>query len=313
MNGRAGVNQPVECVRARPLLGTLVEIAATGRHVDAVQSAISQAFDAVEQVHQLMSYHADGSDISLINREAYARAVTVNAQTAEVLAAAYQFAKASAGLFDISVAPTLTKLGFLPKREGMPRISGQGNWQHVVVSDNQVRLTRQLRIDVSGIAKGYAVDRAIAALQSAGMVSGRVNAGGDLRVFGDVAQTIHTRHPGDPVQLLPLVEFAMGAAATSAGYYAQRRHQGRWVTPLINPHTRQAAGVQRSVTVLAADCMTADALTKVVHADPAAALPVLQQFNARAIMIETDAATGECKLFDTEDHAAQQSPTRLIA
>ncbi|BBP01506.1 FAD:protein FMN transferase [Sulfuriferula nivalis] len=311
MNARVIVNQPVECVRARPLLGTLVEIAATGTHADAVQSAISLAFEAVEQVHHLMSYHADDSDISLINREAYKYAVTVNAQTAEVLTAAYQFAKASAGLFDISVASTLTKLGFLPKREGMPRISGQGNWQHVVVTGNQVRLTRQLRIDVSGIAKGYAVDCAIAALQSAGMVSGRVNAGGDLRVFGDVTQTIHTRHPDDPVQLLPLVDLATGAAATSAGYYAQRRYHGRWVTPLINPHTRQAAGVRRSVTVLAADCMTADALTKVVNADPAAALPVLQQFNARAIMIEADAATGACQLFDTENHDVQHGHTRL--
>ena len=301
-----------ECARARPLLGTLVEIAATGADAESVQMAISAAFDVVAQVHQLMSYHADDSDISRINRAGYAGAVTINPQTAEVLAAAEKFALASNGLFDISIAPTLTKLGFLPKREGMPRISGQGNWRHIVLSGNQVRLTRQLRIDVSGIAKGYAVDCAIAALQAAGMASGRVNAGGDLRVFGHVAQTIHSRHPGDLVQLLPLVELTEGAAATSAGYYTQRRYQGRWVTPLINPHTRVAAGVQRSVTVLAADCMTADALTKVVHAAPEAAVTLLQQFNARAIMLEADAATGTCKLFDTASHATQHWHARLV-
>jgi thiamine biosynthesis lipoprotein len=302
-----------ECVRARPLLGTFVEIAASGTDADSVQVAISDAFNAVEKVHNLMSYHADDSDISRINHEAYRHAVTVDAQTITVLAAAEKFAQVSAGLFDISVAPTLTKLGFLPKRNGMPRISGQGNWQHIVLADNQVRLTRQLRIDVSGIAKGYAVDQAIAVLQAAGMVSGRVNAGGDLRIFGPVAQIIKVRHPVDAAQLIPLIELTLGAAATSAGYYTQRRYQGRWVTPLINPHTRAAAGVQRSVSVFAADCMTADALTKVVHADPVLAAPLLQQFSARAIMLEADAETGACKLFDTAGHADQHWHTRLIA
>ncbi len=314
MNARADLTsiQPVECARARPLLGTLVEIAASGVDADSVQLAISAAFDAVARVHDLMSYQSEDSDISRINRDGYARAVTVSAQTITVLAAAEKFALASDGLFDISVAPTLTKLGFLPKRKDLPRISGQGNWRHIILSDNQVRLTRQLRIDVSGIAKGYAVDCAIAALQAAGMLSGRVNAGGDLRVFGAVAQTIHARHPSDSVQLLPLVELTTGAAATSAGYYTQRRYQGRWVTPLINPHTRVAAGVHRSVTMLAADCMTADALTKVVHADPALAAPLLAQFNARAIMLETDAATGACKLYDTASHTTQHWHTRLM-
>lgn len=316
MNARAdfSVMQPVECVRARPLLGTLVEIAASGADADNVQMAISDAFDAVAQVHQLMSYHADDSDISRINCEAYAHDVSVNAQTWQVLAMAEKLAAASNGLFDISVAPTLTKLGFLPKRPNMPRISGQGDWRHIsLLPDHTVRLTRQLRIDVSGIAKGYAVDCAITVLQMAGMSAGRVSAGGDLRVFGDAAQTIHVRHPSIAAQLLPVVALTSGAAATSAGYFTQRRYQGRWVTPLINPHTRTAAGVNRSVTVLAADCMTADALTKVVHADPALATPLLQQFNARAIMLEADAATGACKVFDTASVAMTNWHARLIA
>ena len=314
MNARVDFPALVECVRARPLLGTLVEIAASGTDADIVQLAISNAFDAVEEVHHLMSYHTDDSDISRINRDGFDHAVSVAEPTWQVLTAAAKFAAASGGLFDITVAPTLTKLGFLPKPKNMPRISGQGNWQHVnLLTDYQVSLTRQLLIDVSGIAKGYAVDVAVAALQAAGMVAGRANAGGDLRVFGEVAQTVHVRHPAQHTQLLPIVELTTGAAATSAGYYAQRRYQGRWVTPLIHPHTRIAAGVNRSVTVIAADCMTADALTKVVHADPVLAASVLQQFGARAMMLETDAATGACKVFDTSSVSAPNWRARVIA
>lgn len=290
----------IEHQRARPLLGTLVEIAAAGTCPDQVQAAIARAFQAVEMVHALMSYHDAASDISRINRWAFDRPVEVYEHTGRVLAAARNMAEASGGLFDITVAPTLTQLGFLPRHADFPRISGQGNWRHVtLLADNKVRLERRLRIDVSGIAKGYAVDLAIQALQDSGMSAGRVNAGGDLRVFGNTAQVIHVRHPNTPERLLPLVELSVGAAATSAGYYTGRRHRGRMVTPLIHPHTREACGTARSVTVLAQDCMSADALTKVVHADPAQAGTVLARFNARALMLEPDPASGGMRLFDT--------------
>jgi thiamine biosynthesis lipoprotein len=286
--------------RARPLLGTLVEIAATGCGAAQVQHAMEQAFAAVETVHALMSYHAADSDVSRINRSAFNAPVTVNAHTWRVLAAAQAFAEASGGLFDVTVAPTLTRLGFLPRHADFPRISGQGDWRHVLLlPDQQVRLARRLRIDLSGIAKGYAVDLAIAALRDAGMTSARVNAGGDLRLYGDSAQTLHVRHPLAATTVVPLLQFNQGAAATSAGYYASRRHQGRQVMPIIHPHSKTACDVTRSVTVLARDCMHADALTKVVHADPENAVAVLKQFDARAFIVESDPLTGGCRVFDT--------------
>lgn len=290
----------VEHQRARPLLGTLVEIAATGACADAVQSAIARAFDAVEMVHALMSYHAPSSDVSRINREGFAHPVPVYEHTWRVLSAARAISEASGGLFDITVAPTLTRLGFLPRHADFPRISGQGDWRHVeLLPGKRVRLARRLRIDLSGIAKGYAVDLAIRALQDSSMRAGRVNAGGDLRLFGDTAHSIHVRHPNAPERILPLLELRIGAAATSAGYYTSRRHRGRMIAPLIHPHTRDACGVERSVTVVAQDCMSADALTKVVHADPARAGAVLARFNARALMLENDPMTGGVRVFDT--------------
>lgn len=287
-------------VRARPLLGTLVEITATGATSNQVQSAIDRAFSAVADVHALMSYHDAASEISRINRLGFAQTVPVHEHTWRVLSAAHEIAETSGGLFDISVAPTLTRLGFLPRHQDFPRISGQGDWRHVtLLSGRRVRLTRRIRIDVSGIAKGYAVDIAIHALQACGMVAGCVNAGGDLRLFGDAAQTLHVRAPHAPTQILPLMALSEGAAATSAAYFSQRRHAGRMIAPLIHPHTRTPCTTQRSITVLAQTCMHADALTKVVHADAAQAAKILARYNARALMVEHDPVTNGCRVFDS--------------
>lgn len=291
----------VELLRARPLLGTLVEIAATGLDSAQVQAAIGRAFTVVEKVHGLMSYHDANSDVSRINREAFDAEVQVDAHTYRVLRAARLMAEASNGVFDITIAPQLTRMGFLPAHENFPKISSRANWRDIVLlPDNRVRLACSLSIDLSGIAKGYAVDLAIKALTDAGMTAGRVNAGGDLRVFGDAAQHIHVRDPGAHTHTIPLLELTHGAAATSAGYYSERLHQGRMVTPIIHPHSRAACESGRSVTVLARDCMTADALTKVVYANPRGVSAVLKTYNARALIVEHDQLTGEWRIFDSQ-------------
>jgi thiamine biosynthesis lipoprotein len=291
------------CIRrARPLLGTLVEISAHGSDEDAVRLAVDEAFRMVEAVQRLMSYHDPESDVSRINREAARQPVAVASHTWRVLDAAQSIARASDGLFDITVAPTLVAFGFLPQHADFPRASGQGDWRHVeLLAERRVRLARRLCLDLGGIAKGYAVDRAIGVLQSHGMRAARVNAGGDLRVFGAPMQTVHIRRPGAPTELMPLVELGEGAAATSADYYTARRRSGRWVTPLIDPRTGVSCPRGRSVTVFAPDCMTADALTKVVHADPQRAIGILPKFSARALMLHDDDDLDVCKLYTLAD------------
>ncbi len=296
-----------DCARARPLLGTVVEIAARGPDAS---GAVERAFRAVEEVQHLMSYHDPDSEVSRINREAARREVTVSPHTFRVLQAAREFSQASGGLFDVTVAPTLAALGFLPRHAGFPRASGQGDWRHVeLLPDERVRLTRRVRIDLGGIAKGYAVDRAIDALEAHGVHAARVNAGGDLRLFGAAPRVIHVRRPGAPTELLPLIEMSAGAAATSADYFSARRVRGHWVSPLIHPGTRAACPRGRSVTVLAPDCLTADALTKVVHADPGRALAVLARFSARALMLQEG---GVCRAYAFDDAQAPFWQTRWL-
>ena len=163
-----------------------------------------------------------------------------------------------------------------------------------------MRFARSLNLDLSGIAKGYAVDLAIRSLVKAGMSAGKVNAGGDLRVFGATEQLINVRAPNAHTQLIPLLTLTQGAAATSAGYYSERLHQGRLVTPIIHPHSKVACESGRSVTVLAKDCMTADALTKVVYANPRGAAEVLNSYKARALIVEHNLLRGACHIFDSQ-------------
>ena len=292
-----------EQIRARPLLGTVVEIAATGAAED-VQQAISQAFDAVAEVHALMSYQDPASELSRINQTAFDAPVAVHDHTWQVLSAARELSEASNGLFDVTIAPALTRLGFLPRHAQFPRASRHGNWRHVVLLPEQrVQFTRHVCIDLSGIAKGYAVDLAIRTLQAAGMQSGRVNAGGDLRVFGNSVQSIHVHAPHAPTQVIPLTQLSAGSAATSAAYFSQRRHGQHLVTPMIHPHTGNASRSDRSITVLAPNCIHADALTKVVQADPSLATAVLGRYQARAYIVTQDPISGDCQIFDSQASA----------
>ena len=271
-----------EIHRARPLLGTLVEIrvAVAGPRAP-LHAAVDAAFAAVEQVHRLMSFHEAGSEVSALNREALQRPLRVDAQTWAVLAAAQRLSQLSEGAFDISVGARLQDWGYLPPGPGP--ISSEGNWTDIeLLDDSRVRFHRPLRIDLGGIAKGYAVDCAIAVLREAEINSALVNAGGDLRVLGPPQQVL-LRHPQNPAFSAHALSLCDEALATSANYYARRTSASGEVSPLLDPRSRQPWLGDASVSVRAADCLNADALTKVVlFAAPETAARVLEACDARA-------------------------------
>lgn len=281
--------------RARPLLGTLVEIEV--EQGPQGEAAIERAFEAIARVQDLMSFHDPASELSRLNREAAHAPVRVSEPTWHVLQAARRLSQASGGLFDITTASALVARGFLPTAAQSTRPSAAaGDWRDLeLLADRCVSFARPLCIDLGGIAKGYAVDRAVAALQAAGARRGRVNAGGDLRVFGAAAEPLHVRHPTQPGVLIPMPPLE-AAAATSAGYYQRRGNIGPAPVPIVHPGTGELSGGRRSVTVYAPECMSADALTKVVYLDPARATPLLAAYGARAVVLEPE-PDGACRLY----------------
>ena len=95
--------------------------------------------------------------------------------------------------------------------------------------------------------------------------------------------------------MLPL-ERDFEAVATSAGYYRRCVWEGEWVCPIVNARTRRPCAADRSVTVMGAECMIADALTKVVAASVEASAPVLRHFGADALVLESDREGHACRL-----------------
>lgn len=269
--------------RARPLLGTRVAIRCDAPTAQHAHAAIDAAFDAVALIHGLMSFQSPDSDVSRLNREACHQPLPVHAHTYRVLESAQQLAADSGGVFDISVASKLCAWGLLPEISDAPRISETANWRDIELLDGQrVRFHQPLYIDLSGIAKGYAVDCAIAALQAFGITAACVNAGGDLRVIGADRERIVLRSSRSDETYAPVLELDNAAVASSCGYPQRQLHQGRWLGPHVRGDRREPVDTEISASVIAARCMIADALTKLVLADPTMAATLIAQHDALA-------------------------------
>ena len=277
-----------ELRQARPLLGTIVELVVDGLGEKAARTAMADAFATVAEVQRRMSCHDPASTLSRINREAARGAVAVDEWTFAVLAAAAEMHRVSGGVFDVTVAPRLEALGFLPVTG---RLASGANFQHVELNTHRtIRFHRpNMRIDLGGIAKGFAVDQAVGALQRSGVPCGLVNAGGDLRAFGGEPFSVAIRHHENPRATLTTVALQNAALATSAHYFADRLVPGSTAGPIIDPRTGAQAQRIRSASVRADSAMLADALTKVVILAGEAALPTLTHFRADAIFIASGA------------------------
>lgn len=214
--------------RARPLLGTLVEIGVA--HGEPAQ--IDAGFAAIGAVQRCLSRFDPHSDIARFNAWPAGSHLVVQADTVQVLQLAQALHQRTQGLFDVSLG------------------SGPTQWH----CDGH-RLHKHapgVQLDLGGIGKGHAVDRAVTALQAAGITAGWVNAGGDLRVFGEIEVPIHLRQE-DSGGTQPFAYLSDGALATShygAGSRC-RLHQPAQATP--HPH----------VSVAAPTALWADALTKI--------------------------------------------------
>lgn len=247
--------------RAQPLLGTVVSVQL---RVDddahgAAARAIDAAFAEIALVQHLMSAHDPQSDLGRLAAARPGARIALHAHTQAVLALAQDWSRRSAGAYDAQQAgEQLAASGRRPGIEGTP--TRPANFLQLAIA-SEVILDGPLRLDLGGLAKGYAVDQAVRVLREHGMCSGLVNAGGDLRAFGDAVWAIDVQHAEVTARTRRLLRLREGAVASSVvapgGDFVRTR--------------RRAASWQRC-TVLARDCASADALTKWALQAPARSL-----------------------------------------
>lgn len=243
--------------RAKPLLGTCVTIQVQTTPDDsAAASAIDGAFETIAHIDRVMSAHRPDSDLGRMSRAAPELVLQLDAHTVTVLKASHYWWQVSGGAFNpVMAARTLARQGHRPGLNPSALLDCEFSLL-TFLSDTQVKMPGPVCIDLGGIAKGYAVDQAIQVLSKHGIRDAMVNAGGDIRVLGTKGFRVDICHAQEQLRDRPFKRLKRLQSAALATSVADT-HQTAFVRTL---KARREAW--RNSTVLAPDCMTADALTK---------------------------------------------------
>jgi FAD:protein FMN transferase len=254
-------------------LGTLVTVKLfTGR---ANGPALADtAFAVMGRIESAMSRHIDSSEANRIERTAVGRDVRCSPEMAEVLACCQGYAELTRGRFDITVG-ALTRLWDFPDALAPPMAAridsamAHVGYQALHLSGDLVRLDRTgVRLDLGAAAKGYAVDRAVARLCELGAEAGLIEAGGDIRYWGQKPDGTPWRfgiqHPRDAQSYARADDIGLASIATSGDYEQFFLHQGRRYHHILDPETGYPADLAISATVWAPSALEADVLSTAV-------------------------------------------------
>lgn len=263
----------------QPQMGLPFRIVLYARDRPTADAAAAATFKRIEQLNGIMSDYDDDSELSQLSRTSgQGKEVEVSDDLWLVLKRAQDLAERSGGAFDVTVGPCVNlwrkarrekqlpdpaRLAAARKAVGYPHVRLNANRQAVEL------LVPNMRLDLGGIAKGYAVDEALKVLRQLGIRSALVAGGGDLAVSspppGKKAWRIELA-PLDATNAPParFVLLSHGAIATSGDLFQRLEIDGKRYSHIVDPRTGIGLTDHSLVSVIAKDCMTADSLTKVV-------------------------------------------------
>jgi FAD:protein FMN transferase len=238
------------------------------------QAAIDAVFTEFRRIDALMSTYKPESELSRVNENAATTPVPVSRELYDLLATSIEYSKLTRGAFDITYASVGYLYDYRAHRHpdaatiasALPGI----DYRHIQLDPERlsVRFRRpEVRVDLGGIAKGYAVDRGIAVLQALGIDRAMVNAGGDTRIIGDRLGRpwiVGIRHPDDEHKVVLRIPLTDTAMSTSGDYERYFEEDGVRYHHILDPKTGRSASKLRSVTIIAATATRSDALTKSV-------------------------------------------------
>lgn len=258
-------------IRDANIMGTTIHAEVWHEKLAVAEKAANMVMQTMEEINQSMSPYIESSELSLVNREAASKALLISSALYSVIDQSLGYSAKTAGAFDI----TFASVGYLydyresirPAQAQLDEHLAGVNFHHIVLndSDKTIRFQQEgVRIDLGGIAKGYAVDLAIERAQKLGIEHISVTAGGDTRILGDRLGRpwiIGIRHPMNKQQVIAKIPLVNEALSTSGDYERYFDEDGVRYHHIIDPKTGDSARSVRSVTILGPKAIDTDALS----------------------------------------------------
>jgi len=258
--------------RHEAIMGTNIDVEAWHEEAAKGNAAIDAVMAEMRRIDNLMSHYKPESQLSQINARAAREPVVVDPELFELIRQAIHFSEVTEGAFDITYA----SVGYLydyrnhvkPSESQIKAALPAVNYRNLLLDSkaHSVRFEHEgMRIDLGGIAKGYAVDRGIEILQKRGVQHAAVTAGGDTRIIGDRfgrPWIVGIRHPDDKSKVITRIPLIDTAMSTSGDYERYFDENGVRYHHIIDPKTGHSASKVRSATILGPTAMQTDGLSK---------------------------------------------------
>ena len=271
-------NREVPISESRILMDTLVRISVfnTKHSSKHVKEILDLAFKEMALIESRTSVHADSSDIYRIEREAGQKAVPVFPDTYRILMEAQRISTRTGGAFDVTIGGIKEIWKFdsahpeVPERDLLQTRLSNVDYQSICLEDSHVYLShRGVHLDLGGVAKGYIIDRGVAILQEKGIRAGIVDAGGDMRIFGNHPDRdrwrVGIQHPrGLRGELLAELHISETCIATSGDYERFFEQDGIRYHHILDPKTGLPVRECVSVTIVTESAIRADAFATAV-------------------------------------------------
>ncbi len=316
-----GAAEPLFLRDSESCMGTKWHIALYADDKSSANLAFKLAWQEIHEIDSCLSNYSSDSELSkFCNTGPHTEFVALSQHLWSVIRAAHDLSDESDGYFDVTVGP-ISKLWRRARREEtLPDLDKLAAARNLVGyrliklgEDQNARLTKaHMKIDLGGIAKGYAVDRALAVLRGAGIKSALVNGGGDLAAMGGEwknhawTETWEVKlsgiKPKDPERSF---ELRNAALATSGDAWQHLEIDGKRYSHIIDPKTGIGSTARRTVSVLAPTCMQADSLASALTLMPIDAGLELVSSNDGV-----EAQIVEAKDSQAEVHASANFPKR---
>lgn len=282
------------------IMGTSVSVELWDTNESHAQQCIQQVMNFMRHVDDEMSPFKPESELSLLNREAAKHPVKVSSELFDVIKTSVHFSELSNGVFDV----TFSSVGYrYDYRNGVHPSDAQITKDLDKIDYHLLKLDEKnltihygkpgVRVDLGGIAKGWAVDRSIEKLQACGIQQAIVSAGGDSRIIGDRQGRpwmIGIKDPRNPTASAVVIPLSDTAISTSGDYERYFIEKGKRYHHILNPRTGKPADACRSVSILAPTATMTDGLTKPVFIlGPEKGLALIEKLKGvDAIVIDKD-------------------------